>query len=65
MACRPGAMERLRSKLLYNIRWAFIDFEKAFDNVNRNTLLDVLAVDNVPDQIIRVIYYITVTTKSQ
>jgi hypothetical protein len=35
---------------------AFIDFEKAFSNVNRNTLLDILAADNVPDQIIRAIY---------
>jgi hypothetical protein len=37
---------------------AFIDFEKAFDNVNRNTLLDILAMDNVPDQIIHAIYNI-------
>jgi hypothetical protein len=31
---------------------AFIDFEKEFDNVNRDTLLDILAADNTPDQII-------------
>jgi sorting nexin-29 len=37
---------------------AFIDFEKAFDNVNRNTLLDILAIDNVLDQIIHAIYNI-------
>jgi hypothetical protein len=37
---------------------AFIDFEKAFDNVNRNTLFDILAADNVPNQIIHVIYNI-------
>jgi hypothetical protein len=37
---------------------AFIDFEKAFENVNGNTLLDILAADNVPDQIIHAIYNI-------
>jgi sorting nexin-29 len=37
---------------------AFIDFEKAFDNVNRNTLLDILAADILPDQIIHAIYNI-------
>jgi uncharacterized surface protein with fasciclin (FAS1) repeats len=31
---------------------AFTDFEKAFDKVNRNTLLDILATNNIPDQII-------------
>jgi hypothetical protein len=36
----------------------FIDFEKAFNIVNRNTLLDILAADNVPDQIIHAIYNI-------
>jgi hypothetical protein len=37
---------------------AFIDHEKVFDNVNKNTLLDILAADNVPDQIIHAIYNI-------
>jgi sorting nexin-29 len=35
---------------------AFIDFEKAFDNVIRNTLLDISAAVNVHDQIIHAIY---------
>jgi uncharacterized surface protein with fasciclin (FAS1) repeats len=34
---------------------AFVDFEKAFNNVNSNTLLDIFAPDNIPDQIIHVI----------
>jgi hypothetical protein len=37
---------------------ALIDFEKAFDNINRNTLLDILAADNVPDQVIHAIHNI-------
>jgi hypothetical protein len=37
---------------------AFIDYEKAFDDVNRNTLLYILAADNVPDRIIHAIYNI-------
>jgi hypothetical protein len=37
---------------------ASTDFEKAFDDVNRNTLLDVLAADNIPDQTIHAIYNI-------
>jgi sorting nexin-29 len=38
--------------------FAFIDFEKALDKVNRNTLLDILAADDIPDQIINAMYNI-------
>jgi len=44
---------------------AFVDFERAFDRVNRRKLLEILASDGVPHQIIKVyIMYIT-ETKSQ
>ncbi|KAJ4426643.1 hypothetical protein ANN_26441 [Periplaneta americana] len=41
---------------------AFIDFKKAFDKVNRNKLLQILADDQVPQQIIQNIYNIYKTT---
>ncbi|KAJ4425543.1 hypothetical protein ANN_27737 [Periplaneta americana] len=41
---------------------AFIDFKKAFDKVNRNKLLQILADDQIPQQIIQNIYNIYKTT---
>jgi hypothetical protein len=45
------------------IHLAFTDFENAFDKVDRNTLLNILATHNIPDQMPYTTY--TVTTKFQ
>jgi hypothetical protein len=37
---------------------AFIDYKKAFDNVNRNKLIEILTEDNIPNQLITAIYEI-------
>lgn len=37
---------------------AFVDFQKAFDKVNRNQLLNIMARDNIPAQIIQNVFNI-------
>jgi hypothetical protein len=37
---------------------AFTDYKKAFDKVNRNKLIEILAEDNIPNQLITAIYEI-------
>jgi hypothetical protein len=37
---------------------AFIDYNEAFDKVNRNKLIEILIEDNIPNQLITAIYEI-------
>jgi TusA-related sulfurtransferase len=45
-------------EFIIETRLAFIDYKKAFDKVNRNKLIEILAEDNIPNQLITAIYEI-------